>query len=259
MSQTRQRIWKRSVFALLLFGTAFGYLEAAVVSYLRLLHEPAVRRFYPSRVSGDLFPLLTLEQLRASGADQQRTLVIELGRETATILMLAAIAVAVAENAGQWAAAFVIAFGVWDITFYVFLKLLLSWPASLFTWDILFLVPVPWVGPVLAPVLVSAVMIAAGVWHLRSESTGQPIRIAVRHWAGLLAGALTIIISFAEDYRSILMGHLPNPFNWSLYLRSAWRSGWRAMSGRFANLWKPIVTWALGRAAPWPRILEACD
>src|ERR1039458_10249432 len=97
--------WKRTIFALLLFGAAFGYLEAAVVSYLRVLHEPARLRFYPGRPPGDLFPLLTLEQLRASGPVQTQTLPIEIGREAATIIMLAAIALAVAGTAGQWAAA----------------------------------------------------------------------------------------------------------------------------------------------------------
>jgi len=147
MHQVRGLPWKRTVLALLLFGAAFGYLEAAVVSYLRVLHEPARLRFHPGRPAGDLFPLLTLEQLRASGPVQTQTLPIEIGREAATIVMLAAIALAVAGNTGQWAAAFVIAFGAWDVTFYLFLKLVLDWPASLFTWDILFLIPVPWAGP----------------------------------------------------------------------------------------------------------------
>src|ERR1035438_7963934 len=124
--------WKRTVFALFLFGSAFGYLEAAVVSYLRLLHEPARLRFYPTRPPGELFPLLTLDQLRAAGTQQRQTLVTEIGREAATLVLLAAIALAVARNAGEWAAAFVVAFGVWDIAFYLFLKLLLGWPASLF-------------------------------------------------------------------------------------------------------------------------------
>lgn len=113
------RSHRRSIIALLLFGMAFGYLEAAVVSYLRLLHEPARQRFYPGRSPAELFPLLTIDQLRASGADQQRTLLIEIGREAATIVMLAAVALAVG-TAGQWAAAFVIAFGTWDATFYFF-------------------------------------------------------------------------------------------------------------------------------------------
>jgi hypothetical protein len=209
--------WKRTVVALLLFGTAFGYLEAAVVSYLRELHEPVVQRFYPGRDLGDLFPLLTLDQVRAAAPVQMKTLAIEIGREAATIAMLAAIALAVARNTGQWAAAFVIAFGTWDITFYVFLRVLLNWPASVFTWDLLFLVPVPWVGPVLAPVLVSVAMVAAGVWHLRREARGGPVHIRPRHWTGLLAGAVVIVVSFAMDYRNIMAGGMPHPVPWIVF------------------------------------------
>lgn len=210
--------FRRILLALLLFGTAFGYLEAAIVAYLRLLHEPARQRVHPGRPAAELFPLLTLEELRASGSDQQRTLAIEIGREAATIIMLAAIALAVAGNAGQWAGAMAIAFGTWDITFYVFLKLLLDWPASLWTWDILFLIPVPWSGPVVAPVLVSAAMIAAGVWHLRSAARGEPIVIRAAHWSGIVAGAAVIVISFAMDYRNVMAGGIPNPFNWPVFL-----------------------------------------
>ncbi len=209
--------WKRTVLALLLFGTAFGYLEAAVVSYLRALHEPARQRYYPGRPAADLFPLLTLDQMRATAPGQMQTLAIEIGREAATIIMLAAVALAVARNAGDWAAAFVITFGVWDITFYVFLKVLLDWPASIFTWDILFLIPVPWVGPVLAPVLVSAAMIAAGVWQLRAQAQGQPIRIGGAQWSGIMAGAAIIVISFAMDYRNIMAGGIPRQFNWWVF------------------------------------------
>jgi hypothetical protein len=217
MLSARELPWKRTVIALLLFGTAFGYLEAAVVSYLRLLHEPARQRFHPGRPPGDLFPLLTLEQLHGSGAEQRQTLVIEIGREAATILMLAAIALAVAENAGQWAAAFVIAFGSWDLSFYLFLKVLLNWPESLFTWDILFLIPVPWVGPVLAPALVAAAMIGAGTWHLRSEARGTHVHLRTADWAGILSGAIVIVVSFAIDYRNIMAGGMPHSFPWLLF------------------------------------------
>jgi hypothetical protein len=209
--------WKRTVFALLLFGAAFGYLEAAVVSYLRLLHEPARLRFYPTRPPGELFPLLTLDQLRAAGPQQTQTLVTEIGREAATLVMLAAIALAVARNAGEWAAAFVVAFGAWDVTFYLFLKLLLDWPASLFTWDILFLIPVPWVGPVLAPVMVSLAMIFAGVWHLRREARAEPVLIGPAHWVGILAGAAIIVLAFALDYRNVMTAGLPRAFSWSIF------------------------------------------
>lgn len=207
----------RTVLALLLFATAFGYLEAAVVTYLRLLHEPARQRFYRGRSPADLFPLLTLDQLRASGSDQSHTLAIEIGREAATLAMLAAVALAVARNAGQWAAACAIVFGAWDITFYVFLKMLLGWPASLLTWDILFLLPVPWVGPVLAPVLVSAAMIALGVWHLRNEARGRGVRIGPAHWSGMIAGGVVVVLSFTMDYRNIMSGMRPHHFNWIIF------------------------------------------
>ena len=131
--------------------------------------------------------------------------------------MLAAIALACAANSGQWAAAFVIAFGAWDLAFYGFLKLLLDWPASLFTWDILFLLPVPWVGPVLAPALVSVAMIAAGVWHLWIESSIGPVRIGPAHWAGMLGGAAIIILAFAMDYRNIMAARVPQPFHWAIF------------------------------------------
>jgi hypothetical protein len=217
MYSATQLPWKRTVIALLLFGTAFGYLEAAVVSYLRALHEPVVQRFYPNRAAGDLFPLLTLDQIRIEAPQQTRTLAVEIGREVATITMLAAIALAVARNAGQWAAAFVIAFGTWDITFYLFLKVLLDWPASMFTWDILFLVPVPWVGPVLAPVLVSMAMIGVGSWHLRGEASANGIRIGVIEWAGIVAGAVVILVAFAMDYKHIMAGGMPHPFHWPVF------------------------------------------
>jgi hypothetical protein len=208
---------RRTILAVLLFSAAFGYLEAAVVSYLRDLHEPARQRFYPGRPPGDLFPLLTLEQVRQSGAVQPKTLAIEIGREAATIVMLAGIALAAARNAGQFAAVLAIAFGVWDIAFYLFLKVLLGWPASLFTWDILFLLPVPWTGPVLAPVLVSAAMIGAGVYHLWREGGARPVRIGRARWLGITAGAGVIVLAFAVDYRNIMTAGMPHPFHWGIF------------------------------------------
>lgn len=208
---------RRALLALLLFGVAFGYLEGAVVTYLRTLHEPARRHYYPNRAASELFPLLTLDQLRAAAPEQMQTLYAEIGREAATMAMLAAIAFAVSCNRRQWAAAFAISFGIWDTVFYATLKLLLGWPASLFTWDILFLIPLPWVGPVIAPVLVSLAMIAAGVWCLWRESAGRPLRITRWRLAGTLLGALIIIVSFTLDYRNIMAGGSPLPFHWGVF------------------------------------------
>ena len=152
---------RRAVAALFLFGISFGYLEAAVVVYLRAIYDPIRRQIHPERGANDLFPLITSQQLANAGPDNPRRLVIEIGREAATMLMLSAVALVFARNLQQWIAAFAIVFGVWDIAFYAFLRLMIYWPESLSTWDILFLIPLPWVGPVWAPVLVACTMIGA--------------------------------------------------------------------------------------------------
>jgi hypothetical protein len=205
---------RRAIAALFLFGISFGYVEAAVVVYLRAIYDPIRQRLHPERKPRELFPLITPEQLAAAGPENPRRLVIEVGREAATMLMLAAVALAVARNFHQWFAAFAIVFGVWDITFYAFLKLMIHWPESLGTWDILFLIPLPWVGPVWAPVLVALSMIVCGLISLRLGGLhANPL-----HWIGVLAGAAVIVIAFVWDFRNTSAGGLPNPFNWPLFL-----------------------------------------
>jgi hypothetical protein len=85
-----------------LFGAAFGYLEAGVVSCLRYLHEPIRHRFYPARPVGDLFPLLTVDQAALGGPQQRKVFVTEIGRETATIIMLSAVALSLSTNMVHW-------------------------------------------------------------------------------------------------------------------------------------------------------------
>jgi hypothetical protein len=205
---------RRSVAALFLFGISFGYVEAAVVVYLRAIYNPIRARLHPERGPNDLFPLITQSELANTGPENSRRLVIEIGREAATMVMLGSVALAVAGNLHEWMAAFVIAFGVWDITFYAFLKLMIHWPASFTTWDILFLIPLPWVGPVWAPVLVALSMIVCGLISLRAGG----IRGRLPHWVGVLAGAAVIVIAFVWDFRNTSTGGIPNPFNWPLFL-----------------------------------------
>jgi hypothetical protein len=216
-SRARHGARTRVLVALVLFGIGFGYVEAAVVVYLRALYEPMRQRLTPGQPAGALFPLIRLDQLEAEGPDHVRRLVTELGREAATLVMLAAVALAVARNVRQWLAAFVTMFGIWDVFYYVFLKLILDWPPSLLTWDILFLLPVPWVGPVLAPILVSITMIGCGVVAMWREMGGRPIRTRWFHWVGLLGGGLIIVLAFCWDFPNTAGGGLPNPFNWPLF------------------------------------------
>jgi hypothetical protein len=205
---------RRAVAALFLFGISFGYVEAAVVVYLRAIYDPIRSRLHPERAPGDLFPLITPRQLAAAGPEHPRRLGIEIGREAATMLMLGAVALAVARNLHDWIAAFVVVFGVWDISFYAFLKLMIHWPESLKTWDILFLIPLPWVGPVWAPLLVALSMIVCGLISLRAGG----VRGRLPHWAGVLAGAAIIVIAFVWDFRNTSAGGIPNSFNWPLFL-----------------------------------------
>jgi hypothetical protein len=205
---------RRVVAALFLFGISFGYVEAAVVVYLRAIYDPIRTQLHPERGPHDLFPLITQKELANTGSENTRRLAIEVAREAATMLMLAAVALGVARNLHEWIAAFAIAFGVWDISFYAFLKLMIHWPESLTTWDILFLIPLPWVGPVWAPVLVALTMVVCGLISLRAGG----VRGRLPHWAGVLAGAAVIIIAFVWDFRNTTTGGFPNPFNWPLFL-----------------------------------------
>ena len=134
------------------------------------------------------------------------------------MVMLASIGLAIGWNFNTVFAGFVIAFGVWDISYYVFLKVLIDWPASLLEWDILFLIPFPWVGPVLAPVLVAISMIAAGTIVFWRESAGRPVRLSWQHWSIVVLGGLIIIVSFCWDYRNVMAGGTPNPFQWPIFL-----------------------------------------
>jgi hypothetical protein len=200
-----------------LFGVSFGYVEAAVVVYLRTVYEPLHGRLYPNRPADDLLPLVPMDRLAAEGMARVAWPEAELAREAATLILLAAVALAVARDRRQWFAAFVFAFGLWDLFYYVFLKVLLDWPSSLFTWDILFLVPVPWVAPVLAPAAVALSMVVAGAVALHREAIGRPVSLRRGHWAALIGGGLIIVLTFCWDYRRVAAGLEAAPFPWSLF------------------------------------------
>jgi hypothetical protein len=205
---------RRIVVALFLLGISFGYVEAAVVVYLRALYDPIRQKLHPDRKPRDLFPLITPRQLADAGPDNPRRLAIEIGREAATMAMLGGMALACGRTLNESIAAFAVAFGVWDIAFYGFLKLMIQWPESLRTWDILFLIPLPWVGPVWAPALVASTMIVCGILSLRWGG----LRIPTLSWLGIVAGAMVIIAAFVWDFRNINAGGAPNTFNWPLFV-----------------------------------------
>lgn len=197
--------------AVIVWAVAFAFVESAVVEYLRAI-------YYPLNKGGFQFPILTVEQLESFGTEHWNRLLIELGRELATLVMLATLGIAAGQNRREAWAHFMMAFGVWDLAFYFWLKVLLDWPTGLMTWDLLFLLPVPWVSPVLAPVVVSIAMIVAGLIVLRCEARGKTLVAGWKEWAAIVVGGAVVIVSFCWDYRNIMQGGLPNPFNWPLFV-----------------------------------------
>jgi len=201
-----------------------------VVVYLRAIYDPIRHRLHPGRGADDLFPLISPEELAAAGPENPRRLLIEIGREASTIAMLAAFGLAAGRNFNQRMAAFAVVFGLWDIFFYVFLRLMIHWPQSLFTWDLLFLIPLPWVGPVLAPGIVALTLVVCGLISLRLG--GMPAR--PREWLAMIAGGVIVILAFIWDYRNTMAGGLPNPFNWPLFLAGEVI----ALLGFFVAVWR---------------------
>jgi len=144
-----------------IFAAAFGYLEAVAVVYLRTI---LTRR-----------------------PDWQS---IEISREAATIIVLAAFAIASGKNAVQRTGAFLLSFGIWDIVYYLGLKIWMNWPDSLMTLDTLFYIPCTWRSPVYIPVLFSGLMLLLGIL-LMIERGIEHIRRSAR-WGlyGWLGGCL---------------------------------------------------------------------
>jgi hypothetical protein len=193
-----------------LWAIAFAYVESAVVEYLRAI-------YYPLSNGGFQFPLHTLEQLAALGDEHTRRLTIELGRELSTLIMLATVGGIAGRNRREAWAHFMVAFGVWDLFYYLWLKLFLNWPPSLMTWDILFLLPVPWVSPVLAPAIISVAMIICGIVVLHCEQSELPLEASWLHWILIGTGGIIVIISFCWDYANVMNGGFPRPFKWSIF------------------------------------------
>src|SRR5262245_55385942 len=179
-------MWLRVVTATV-YAVAVAYLDSTIVVYLRRLYYP----------QGFDFPLVIVDI---------PTLLIELGREAATIVMLATVGIAAGRTKVGKFAYFLFLFGVWDIWYYIWLKVFVDWPASLFTWDVLFLIPVPWVGPVLAPVTIALTMIGMGLVLLRLEQRGPVLPAGKTVWLAQIVAALIIIVSFTMD----VMPRLPN-------------------------------------------------
>jgi hypothetical protein len=191
--------------AVVVFALAMGWLEAATVYYLRVL----VDRVEPYQ-SNPLPERAGLEE-------------VELAREAATLVMLFTVGVLAARAWQTRLAYMAVAFGVWDISYYVFLKAMSGWPRSLLDWDILFLLPLPWWGPVLAPVSIAVLMIVWGTvlsQRMHPVSHASATRAAGLGGLGIalalyafMADALHVMDEGVDAVRAVL----PTTFNWPVF------------------------------------------
>ncbi len=186
----------KTIIWLTLFSIAMGFLETAVVVYLRKIYYP----------DGFSFPLNPIGQDIA---------ITEILREVATMIMLVGIAILAGKNAVQRFAFFLFSFAVWDIFYYVFLYVLIGWPQSLLTWDILFLIPIPWVGPVLSPLIITFQMIVLAGFMMYFDNKGIKANINRREWLLLITGSIIVIISWIWDYSNFILLNNPNASFWS--------------------------------------------
>ena len=198
-----------------LFAIAMAYIEAAVVVYLRELYYP----------DGFTLPLVEISPDMIG---------IEIIREAATLVMLVIVAALAGRKLWERFAFFLVLFGTWDIFYYVWLKVALGWPSSLLDWDVLFLIPVPWIGPVIAPVLVALCMIVIGLLIVRLFALGYDFHPTPVAWILALIGSAVILYSFMYDTAATLRPGLPKPYPYWLLLiglamyTAAWLHAYRA-------------------------------
>jgi hypothetical protein len=192
--------------AVVLFAIAMAWVESAAVLYLRSL-TGRIDPYQPE-------PLPLIDRFTWA----------EMIREFATMVMLATVGWLAGRNFRTRAAYFLIAFGVWDIFYYVFLRPLTGWPRSLLDWDVLFLLPLPWWGPVLAPMSIAMLM---SVWGTLPTQFERPTPVCSSNWKvwtmNLTGVGLALYVFMADAIRVVGLGTeavrnvLPVKFNWLLF------------------------------------------
>ncbi len=182
-----------------IYSIAMANLEAAVVVYLRELYYP----------EGFAFPLKLISD---------NILLIELTREFSTIIMLFCIAYLCDKSYLERFFYFIYAFGIWDIFYYVWLKIFVNWPSSFLTDDILFLIPVPWVAPVYAPVGVSLCMIIFSIVTFYLQQKGFSLKINKLSIIVSIIGIALILFSFMWDFQTRINSIAPIKYEWEILL-----------------------------------------
>lgn len=177
---------RKKVIILTAFSVAMGFLEAVVVVYLRQLYYPEGFSFPLKAMLPEVFSLESL-------------------REISTVIMLVCVGVITGRNFMERLAWSIYCFGIWDIFYYVWLKVLLDWPPSLMTWDILFLIPIVWSGPVLAPMICSLTMVTLAAVILIYQERGYTVTLNPAHRTFLVLGAILIVSAFVWEYAKLIV------------------------------------------------------
>lgn len=198
--------WKRW-WVVVLFAAAMAWVESSVVFYLRTM----VNRIEPYQAD----PLPMFDSLTEA----------ELVREFSTLVMLGAVGWLAGRTRRSRIGYALVAFGVWDIFYYIFLKPLTGWPHSLLDWDILFLLPLPWWGPVLAPVLIATLMLVGGTLVSQFDRPRRAIRPGRLTSALAAFGMVVALYIFMTEAivrldagADAVRSALPDAFNWPLFL-----------------------------------------
>jgi hypothetical protein len=189
----------RTLITISVFAVAMGMLESAVVIYLRDILYPEGFDFPLNPVRPDL-------------------VWTEILREVATLLMLLTVGMLAGRSVSERFAWFLYSFAVWDIFYYVFLRLLIGWPESLMTWDVLFLLPVTWTGPVISPLIVTLNMILLALLILsgKGDGKGKTRTIPRLSWLLLSTGSVILITAFTWDYSGFVLEKMSFRDMWTL-------------------------------------------
>ncbi len=187
---------KSLLFWISIFAIGFAFIESSVVIYLRGIYYP----------EGFSFPLKPISS---------HHIAIEITRESATILVLGVVSILAGKSRWEKLAFFMYGFGIWDIFYYVWLKIAANWPGSLLEWDVLFLIPVPWIGPVLAPLIVSVLLIMGGCMILNRLDTKKEFKPGITSWSFSVIGAGLIIYTFINNLA--LRYRFPSEYKWEIF------------------------------------------
>lgn len=191
----------RAALAVSAYAIAMAYLEAAVVVYLRQALHLAPSALLPVNTANPLGDLTA----------------IEAGREAATLVMFVAVGWITGRTSLERLAWVAVAFGMWDIWYYAWLWVFLGWPTSPGSWDLLFLLPVPWAGPVWAPIAVSAALILFGLAAARRERLAIHLRITRAQVAAAGAGGVLVVLSFVLAAEPLVRGEVPTDYPWAVF------------------------------------------